>query len=154
MTRAEIMAKIAQIQALIADLQKQLAALSGATPATFSCSQITKTLFYGMTNDPQVKCLQEVLKSQGYTIAVSGNYDAATKTAVAQFQQKYASENPYQKWLDEHRVFLFELPPGESLVYLVRVRTKQAGQFRFRAEASVPGMSQPSNPMSGANAAP
>ncbi len=36
-----------------------------------------------------------------------------------------------------------ELPPGQSLVYRVRVRANQAGQFRFRAEVSVPGMSQP-----------
>ena len=45
-----------------------------------------------MKNDPQVKCLQEILKSQGYAVTASGNYDAATKTAVAQFQQKYAKE--------------------------------------------------------------
>ena len=87
MTRAQILAAIAKIQALIADLQKQLASMTG-----FSCTTITKNLFYGMTNDPQVKCLQEVLKSQGYAVSASGNYDAATKTAVALFQQKYAGE--------------------------------------------------------------
>ena len=100
MTRAEILAKIAKIQALIADLKKQLAALTGSPSqnatanqsSTFSCTQITKNLFYGMANDPQVKCLQEVLKSQGYAVSASGNYDAATKTAVALFQQKYAGE--------------------------------------------------------------
>jgi|GEM_PF-2027366 len=91
MTRAQILAAITKIQALIADLQKQMVALAGGT-AAFSCISITKNLFYGMAKDSQVKCLQEVLKSQGYAVAVSGNYDAATKTAVAQFQQKYASE--------------------------------------------------------------
>jgi peptidoglycan hydrolase-like protein with peptidoglycan-binding domain len=92
MTRAQILAAIAKIQALIADLQKQLAALTGST-TTFSCIQITKNLFYGMANDPQaVRCLQEVLISQGYAVTASGNYDATTKTAVAQFQQKYAGE--------------------------------------------------------------
>ena len=91
MTRAEILAAIAKIQALIADLQKQLAAMGGGT-AAFSCIQITKNLFYGMVNDPQIKCLQEVLKSQGYAVIASGNYDAATKAAVALFQQKYAGE--------------------------------------------------------------
>jgi hypothetical protein len=90
MTRAEIMAKINEIVALIANLQAQLKAMTGAT--TFSCSQITKNLFYGMKNDAQVKCLQEVLKAQGFAVAVSGNYDLGTKTAVAQFQQKYAKE--------------------------------------------------------------
>ena len=91
MTRVEILAAIAKIQALIADLQKQLAAMGGGT-TTFSCTQIAKNLFYGMANDAQVKCLQEVLKNQSYAVTASGNYDAATKTAVVQFQQKYASE--------------------------------------------------------------
>ncbi|MCE5269455.1 MAG: DUF11 domain-containing protein [Planctomycetaceae bacterium] len=36
-----------------------------------------------------------------------------------------------------------ELRPGDSLVDRVRVRTKQPGQFRFRAEIAVPGMSSP-----------
>ena len=105
MTRAEILAAIAQIQALIADLQKQLAAMTGSPSqnatanqsSTFSCAQIAKNLFYGMASDPQVKCLQEVLKSQGYAVVVSGNYDIITKTAVVFFQQKYAGEilTPY-----------------------------------------------------------
>ena len=98
MTRAEILAKINGIMALIAKLQEQLKAMTGSSaPAanqsgTFSCTQITKNIFYGTQNDPQVKCLQEVLKSQGYSVTVSGNYDAVTKAAVAQFQEKYASE--------------------------------------------------------------
>jgi|GEM_PF-5506922 len=90
MTRAEILAKIAQIQKLIAELQKQLQALTGKTP--YSCTQITKVLRYGMQNDMQVKCLQEFLKAQGYKVAASGNYDLVTKNAVIKFQQKYASE--------------------------------------------------------------
>jgi len=91
MTRVDILAAIAKIQALISDLQKQLAALGGGK-ATFSCAQITKNLFYGMTNDSQVKCLQEVLRGQGFPVAATGNYGAVTKSAVAQFQQKYAGE--------------------------------------------------------------
>jgi uncharacterized repeat protein (TIGR01451 family) len=54
---------------------------------------------------------------------------------------------PQSKFTVEGQVVRFdpvaELPPGETLVYRVRVQTKQAGQFRFRAEASVPGMTQP-----------
>ena len=45
-----------------------------------------------MTNDSQVKCLQEVLRGQGFPVAATGNYGAVTKSAVAQFQQKYAGE--------------------------------------------------------------
>ncbi|MFA6376548.1 MAG: peptidoglycan-binding domain-containing protein, partial [Candidatus Paceibacterota bacterium] len=90
MTRAEIIAKINEIMALIAKLQAQLKAMTGQT--AYSCAQLTKVLRYGMQNDAEVKCLQEVLRAQGYTVAVSGNYDLATKNAVAKFQQKYATE--------------------------------------------------------------
>jgi len=89
MTRDQILQKINEIVALIAKLQAQLKAITGQK---YSCTQITKVLRYGMQNDPQVKCLQEVLQAQGYAIAVSGNYDLATKTAVKQFQEKYVSE--------------------------------------------------------------
>jgi len=89
MTRAEILAKINEIIALINKLKARLAAITGKS--VYSCTQITN-LYYGMKSDPQVKCLQEVLKAQGYAVAVSGNYDLATKAAVIKFQQKYASE--------------------------------------------------------------
>lgn len=36
-----------------------------------------------------------------------------------------------------------ELRPGDTLVYHVRVRTKRAGKFRIRVEATVPGMTRP-----------
>jgi len=91
MTRAEILAKINEIVALITKLKAQLAAITGKS--VYSCTQITKNLYYARQNDAaQVKCLQEVLKSQGYALTISGNYDLATKNAVARFQQKYASE--------------------------------------------------------------
>jgi len=95
LTRAEIIAKINEIMALIAKLQAQLKTMTGGN--VYSCAQITKVLRYGMQNDAQVKCLQEVLKAQGYAAAASGNYDLATKNAVIKFQQKYAAEilTPY-----------------------------------------------------------
>jgi hypothetical protein len=95
MTRVEIIAKINEIAALIAKLQAQLKAMTGNS--IYSCSQITRVLRYGMQNDLQVKCLQEALRAQGDAVIVSGNYDLATKNAVARFQQKYASEilTPY-----------------------------------------------------------
>ena len=91
MTRVQIIAKINEIVALIAQLQEQLKAMMGGK-TIYSCVQITKNLYYGMKNDADVKCLQEVLKEEGYAVGVSGNYDLATKNAVAKFQQKYASE--------------------------------------------------------------
>jgi lysophospholipase L1-like esterase len=97
LTRAEILQKINEIIALIAELQKQLNAILGKT-ATYSCVQITQNLYYGKQNDAaQVKCLQEILLSQGYEITVSGTYDLSTKATVKQFQEKYAGEilTPY-----------------------------------------------------------
>lgn len=91
MTRAQILAKINEIVTLISQLQKQLREMTGGRNV-YSCTQITSVLYYGTVNDSQVKCLQEVLRAQGYAVTASGNYDIATKTAVAQFQQKYASE--------------------------------------------------------------
>jgi len=91
MARVQIIAKINEIVALISKLQAQLKVLSGGK-TVYSCGQITKNLYYGMKNDTAVKCLQEVLKAQGYAVAANGNYDLATKIAVVKFQQKYAKE--------------------------------------------------------------
>jgi hypothetical protein len=91
LTRAEIIAKINEIVALIAQLQKQLLEMTGGK-ATYSCTQITKVLRCGMKNDAEVKCLQEVLKAQGFAVVPTGDYGGITKAAVKQFQQKYASE--------------------------------------------------------------
>ncbi len=38
---------------------------------------------------------------------------------------------------------VFEVRPGESLMYRIRVHAKQPGQFRFRAELSTPALPQP-----------
>ena len=45
-----------------------------------------------MKKDPQVKCLQEVLRAQGFAVVATGDYGGITRTAVMQFQQKYARE--------------------------------------------------------------
>lgn len=45
--------------------------------------------------DPEVKCLQEVLKSQGASIcpyAATGYYGPGTRLSIKKFQEKYASE--------------------------------------------------------------
>jgi hypothetical protein len=96
LTRAEIIDKINEITVLIAKLQEQLKVITEEA-ATYSCTQITKNLYYGMKNDPEVKCLQEVLKAQGFAVVPTGDYGGITKAAVKQFQQKYAGEilTPY-----------------------------------------------------------
>jgi len=100
MSKSEILAAITQMQQMIADLTKQLQSLTGNPTIInqYSCTQLTKNLFYNYQNDSaQVKCLQEFLQKQGYAIIPSGSYDLSTKNAVKAFQEKYASEilNPY-----------------------------------------------------------
>lgn len=72
--------------------------ISTTTPTStppFSCSQITKNLRFGM-RDPQVACLQEVLKMEGPSIypqgLVTGYFGPLTFFAVRRFQQKYWQE--------------------------------------------------------------
>ena len=95
MTVQELKAKILELQQKIAQLQAEIARLLGAQ-SSVSCSQITKNLYYGLTNNEQVKCLQEFLKEQGPDIypqgLVTGNFLGLTKQAVIRFQEKYASQ--------------------------------------------------------------
>jgi len=92
MTRAEILARIAEIQQVVAQLQVILLQLSG----TVSCQSLNQDLSFGIRNSSQVMCLQEFLKNQGTAIypegIVSGNFFTATLQAVIRFQEKYASE--------------------------------------------------------------
>jgi peptidoglycan hydrolase-like protein with peptidoglycan-binding domain len=91
MSRAEIMARIAEIQTIIARLQEIMVQLG-----TASCSSLTQNLYFGMSGDAQVMCLQEFLKNQGATVypegIVNGNFYNATLQAVIRFQGKYGFE--------------------------------------------------------------
>lgn len=93
MTRGEILARIAEINQVIAQLQVLLLELG---EKSLGCEQITQNLYFGLQNDPQVMCLQEFLKNQGQAIypegIVNGNFFSLTLGAVIRFQEKYASE--------------------------------------------------------------
>ena len=93
MTRAEILARIAQLQNLVVQLQGLLGKLSIGSA---SCKSIDQNLYFGMQNNPQVKCLQEFLYSLGLGLypegIVNGNFFSLTQKAVIRFQEKYASE--------------------------------------------------------------
>lgn len=92
MTRVEILARIAEIQQVIVGLQKLIIEMG----VEFSCQGITQNLAFGISDNAQVKCLQEFLKSQGSLIypegIVNGNFFSLTQQAVIRFQEKYASE--------------------------------------------------------------
>ncbi len=94
MTIEELRAKIQELQQEILRLKRLLNEL--LTQQSISCKKITKNLYYGMMNDPQVRCLQEFLKSQGKDIypegLVTGNFLKLTKQAVVRFQEKYKEE--------------------------------------------------------------
>jgi len=61
-----------------------------------SCQKIESDLFFGMTNNSQVRCLQEFLKIKEPELypqgLVTGNFFNLTLQAVIRFQEKYASE--------------------------------------------------------------
>jgi len=90
-TREQLINKINQIKNLIESLTRQLQILTGEG-SEFSCGMITENLFYGIRGNTQVKCLQEVLKSQDLAVVPTGDFGGITKTAVIQFQEKYAGE--------------------------------------------------------------
>jgi len=87
----KLLAQIDSLKAQIAKLQYQQ--YSGVQQ---SCSQISSNLYFGMSNNSSVTCLQEFLKNQGTDIypegLVTGNFGNLTKQAVIRFQEKYASD--------------------------------------------------------------
>ncbi len=92
MSRSELLARIAEVEKVLLALQKLLLEIEGG----ISCQRITQDLYFGMTGSPQVKCLQEFLKSQGPSIypegITNGNFYTLTQKAVIRFQEKYAAE--------------------------------------------------------------
>ncbi|MFA5348935.1 MAG: peptidoglycan-binding domain-containing protein [Candidatus Paceibacterota bacterium] len=84
-------ALIAQLQQKIIELQKILNELLAKQE---SCTSITKNLYYGMRNDPQIKCLQSFLLKQAVYPEglITGNFGSLTKQAVVRFQEKYKAD--------------------------------------------------------------
>lgn len=84
----------------IASLKKQIADIiaqrNGGSSGNSLCSQIDNNLYFGMSNNNEVRCLQSFLKSQGADIypegLVTGYFGSLTRSAVIRFQEKYASE--------------------------------------------------------------
>ena len=83
-TQAQIQALLAQIQAL----QTQLKALQAQTNTlTQQVANFQRNLNFGLTNDNDVRSLQDILKSRGYFSGEStGNYFTLTQDAVKRFQ--------------------------------------------------------------------
>ncbi len=92
----ELQAMIAKLQSQIAQVKSQIAAILASRGEGESCSFIGDNLYYGMRNNPAVRCLQRFLESQGPDIypegLITGNFGPLTRAAVIRFQQKYSSE--------------------------------------------------------------
>jgi len=88
-------AEISRVQAAInAILASRGQTEIGTGP--ISCQSFENNLYYGMSNNLEVRCLQQFLKDQGLEIypegLITGNFLSLTQQAVIRFQEKYASE--------------------------------------------------------------
>jgi len=92
----ELLAKIAELQRQIAEIQRKINEILIKKQQTLSCSKFNRDLYFGLMDDPDVRCLQQFLKSQGPEIypegLVTGNFLNLTKKAVIRFQEKYKDE--------------------------------------------------------------
>ena len=90
-----LMSQIEELRKQINEYQRKINVLLGVQGET-SCSKLNNNLYFGMTNNSEVRCLQEFLKNQGPDIypeaLVTGNFLSLTKQAVIRFQEKYSQE--------------------------------------------------------------
>ena len=91
-----LLAQIEILKAEINRVQAQINAILSQRGQLVSCQKFENNLYYGMTNNSEVRCLQEFLKNQGKEIypegLVTGNFLSLTQTAVIRFQEKYATD--------------------------------------------------------------
>lgn len=87
---------IQQLLDRIAYLKSEIAKLingSSGTTNQNNCQSFQENLYFGITHNSQVKCLQEFLKNQGGNIypegLMTGNFGNLTKSAVIRFQANY-----------------------------------------------------------------
>ena len=83
----DLRAKISELRNQIAQVLAQLNAILGKKQ---SCLKFEDDLYFGLTNNQEVSCLQEFLKSRGTAIypegLVTGNFFDSTKAAVIKYQ--------------------------------------------------------------------
>lgn len=103
---AQLTAQVEFLMAEVARLQAQLAAVLGGSN---NC-QITNDLYFGMTNNNEVRCLQQFLKSQGPEVYpegfVTGSFYSMTLQAVIRFQEKYGESILYPVGLQKGTGFV------------------------------------------------
>ena len=89
----KLLEQIDFLQKEIARVQAQINAILAKKIGTCTFSS---DLYFGMMGNPDVRCLQEFLESQGSEIypegLVTGNFLSLTQKSVIRFQEKYATE--------------------------------------------------------------
>ena len=93
----KLLAQIELLKKQIAELQAKLAQQNSGT---ISCPQFVNNLYYGLTNNADVRCLQQFLISKYPSLypekLVTGNYYTATFNAVKRYQaQKGITQTGY-----------------------------------------------------------
>ncbi len=91
----QLLARIAELQEQVYQLQARIAAFRDSNTRVVSCGILERNLSFGAQSQ-EVRCLQEFLAVQGQDVypegLVTGNFLALTKQAVIRFQEKYASD--------------------------------------------------------------
>jgi len=89
----KLLAQIEELKKEIAEVQAEIAAILAEKGI---CQRFENNLYFGMTDNPEVRCLQEFLKAQGFEIypegLVTGNFLNLTKAAVIRFQERYVDD--------------------------------------------------------------
>ncbi len=89
---SSLLARIESLKNEVARLQALIG--SNNVGQNITCQKFTSDLYFGMTENLEVRCLQEFLKNRGETIypegLVTGNFLSLTQAAVIKFQEKYA----------------------------------------------------------------
>ena len=91
---SSLLARIDSLKKEIARLQALISSNNGGQNTV--CQGLEKNLYSGLTNNADVKCLQQFLKNQGAEIypegLVTGNFGNLTYQAVVRFQEKYRAD--------------------------------------------------------------
>ena len=101
-----LLARIAEIKEEIARLQARIDTILAerdlkSPDIQIFCRRINNNLYFGLTQNSDVRCLQQFLKNQGFDVypegLITGNFLSLTKKAVVRFQEKYSEDilNPW-----------------------------------------------------------
>jgi peptidoglycan hydrolase-like protein with peptidoglycan-binding domain len=86
----QLLAQIDFLKKEIARVQAQINEILAKRGQLISCQKLENDLYFGMMNNPEVRCLQEFLKSRGPEIypegLVTGNFLSLTLAAVKRYQ--------------------------------------------------------------------